>query len=344
MMKTMNSSIFNFNARALFKRHLPIGDDATAWRRFVCLNVFCTIGFVLGCYLLLVALDPYDTGRFAVLPSAGISDIAPRTANASRGRDPQFNAAVFGNSRGQLLDPFRLSAMTGQSFVQLTVPGTGPREQLALLRWFMHHHATVEAIVIVADESWCTSDSSLPISYPFPFWLYSDSNIDYLKSLMRTQAFDRLWRRVRLAFGLLGRSDPAGYWNYELDFIARGYAPRLQDSAPITTNAVAAEMPLPAIERLGEAIADLAPTVPIVIVTPPVFSSALPAQASAARIAHCKMALATLLAERPRSGLLDFLDDGPIARDPNNFWDHTHYRANVARLIEDSIVRKLTGG
>jgi hypothetical protein len=342
----MNLSTFNFDARALLRRHFLCDDDAKAWQRFVRLSVACTIGFALGAYVLLIVTDPYDTGRFSVFPAAGISDASPRTANASRGRDPQFNAAVIGNSRGQLLDPSRLSALTGHNFVQLTIPGTGPREQLALLHWFNRHHATIKSIALVADESWCTSDPSLPIAHPFPFWLYSDSDFDYLKSLMRAQAFDRLWRRVRMALGLLQRSDPAGYWDYERDLIAPADARKLEEPASVVTDASPAEMPLPAIEHLRDAIAGLAPTVPIVIVDPPVFHSALPLPASrgAARIARCKAALAASLAGRPNSGFLDFFEDGPIARDQNNFRDHLHYRANVARMIEDLIVRTLAGG
>ena len=82
----------------------------------------------LGCavvFALVMAVDPYDSGRFGILGIEGISDESPRTANASRARDPQFNSAVFGNSTGQLLKPSELSRLTGARFVQLTVPGTG---------------------------------------------------------------------------------------------------------------------------------------------------------------------------------------------------------------------------
>ncbi len=126
-------------------------------------------------FALVILVDPYDSGRFGFIGIKGISDESPRTANASRGRDPQFNAAVFGNSTGQLLKPAELSRATGVRFVQLTVPGTGPREQIALLRWFVRHHARADALVIVTDPVWCTDDPALPILNPFPFWLYSDS-------------------------------------------------------------------------------------------------------------------------------------------------------------------------
>ena len=114
--------------------------ESPAWGRW--LATFLAMA-ALGAgviFALVMLVDPYDSGRFGLIGIKGISDESPRTANASRGRDPQFNAAVFGNSTGQLLKPAELSQATGARFVQLTVPGTGPREQIALLRWFVRHH------------------------------------------------------------------------------------------------------------------------------------------------------------------------------------------------------------
>src|SRR4030095_13907913 len=154
--------------------------DCRAWGRwlatFVCMSALgaCVI------FTLVILVDPYDSGRFGFIGIKGISEKSPRTANASRGRDPQFSAAVFGNSSGQLLKPTELSQATGVRFVQLTVPGTGPREQIGLLRWFVRHHARADALVIVTDPVWCTDNPALPILNPFPFWLYSNSPIEYL--------------------------------------------------------------------------------------------------------------------------------------------------------------------
>ena len=91
----------------------------------------------------MLAVDPYDSGRFGILGITGVVDESPRTANASRARDPQFDSAVFGNSTGQLLKPSELSQLTGSSFVQLTVPGTGPREQLAIMDFFAIFFSTL---------------------------------------------------------------------------------------------------------------------------------------------------------------------------------------------------------
>jgi hypothetical protein len=123
-------------------------------------------------------LDPYDTGRSALVERPGVRPQGPRTAGASRGRDLAFNAAVFGNSRIQLLSPERLNGITGLSFVQLSVPGTGPKEQLTLIQWFMRHHPDARALVIGADKNWCTADPTMRSEHPFPYWLYSPNFLE----------------------------------------------------------------------------------------------------------------------------------------------------------------------
>ena len=74
-----------------------------------------------------IAIDPYDSGHFGFLGIEGVSDINANTGNAGRARDPQFNAAIVGDSTAQPLKPSDLSALTGAHFVQLTVPGAGAR-------------------------------------------------------------------------------------------------------------------------------------------------------------------------------------------------------------------------
>ena len=70
-------------------------------------------------------IDPYDTGRFPGFPITGTGDHTLKTAAASHGRDPRFNASVIGNSTGQSLDPYRLQRETGFRFNQLAIAGAG---------------------------------------------------------------------------------------------------------------------------------------------------------------------------------------------------------------------------
>ena len=314
--------------------------NSQAWGRwlatFVCMLALgaCVI------FALVILVDPYDSGHFGFLGIKGIRDESPRTANASRGRDPQFSAAVFGNSSGQLLKPTELSQATGMRFVQLTVPGTGPREQMVVLRWFVRHHPRADALVIVTDPVWCTDDPAIPIHSPFPFWLYSGSAIEYLGQLFSSRALGRLVRRVQLGLGLRTPSAPDGYWNYEL--LAHGeFRPAPPPNESAATNVVN-EPQFPAIEQLAGFIANVS-DIPVVLVMPPMIASNLPRPGTyeAGRLAACKAALARLVVGRPHSKFLDFRVDDPLTRDQKNFLDPIHYRALLARRMEHRIAESL---
>ena len=196
----------------------PAGDLANrgadaSWRRWII--VFCTTFFGLGglLFTLLLLIDPYDSARFPTLGIVGIDDHNPRMANVSRGRDPAFDGAVFGNSTGQLIDPHRIGPPTGLSFTQLTVPATGPREQLAMMGWFASHHDKLRALILVADNSWCAQSPDLQVTHPFPFWLYGGDR-DYVTHVLNSKSLDRAVWRVQLAFGMRPRTDPVGYSDY----------------------------------------------------------------------------------------------------------------------------------
>ncbi len=328
-------------ARALFSKHA--GSTSTTWPGFAGLFLAVFIGGSALVYALTLAVDPYDSGRLPSLGLRGIVDENPRTANVSRGRDPQFNSAIIGNSHGQLLSPARLDRATGLRFVQLTVPGTGPREQLAVLDWFARHHAKIGAIVLAADIGWCTQDAALPLSNPFPFWLYADGWLDYLANLFSIRSLDLGYRRILLALGLRSPTDPAGYWDYEA-----GHPWTFNPAIPTETAPVSApvrqDFSFPAIAQLSGALGRLPPATPVVVVMPPVFFTELPraGTSDAARLDQCKQALGRLAAERPHSAFLDFLQDTPVTRDPANFMDAGHYRAGVAMQIEAEIANALT--
>jgi hypothetical protein len=299
---------------------------------------FCTLA---GIVMVLLLVDPFDSGRSPFSIVAGVYDRDPRIAGASLGRDPSFNSAVLGNSHGQALNPTRLSLATGLSFVQLTVPGTGPREQLTLLRWFVDHHASVSGIVLVVDDRWCVQDLNGPLQFSFPFWLYGGF-LDYLPHLLSPRAIDRAGRRLGLALGVYTRSDPTGFMDYEAD---RVWAFNPETSAPAATSqrGPVGQPAFPAIERLAAALADLPAAVPVVIVIPPVFYTSLPplGSATAAQFAQCRTALSQLTGQRPRGVLLDFRVDNDATRDPTNFMDATHYRSEIARTIEKHIATAL---
>lgn len=331
--------------RALLAKNLQ-ASASRPWRRFV--GMFLAV-FIVGSaalYAFSLAVDPYDSGRFPSLGLRGIVDDNPRTASVSRGRDPQFNAAVIGNSHGQLLSPARLDRATGLRFVQLTVPGTGPREQLAVMHWFVRHHARIGALVITGDRGWCTQDAALKLVNPFPFWLYDDSRPGYLANLFSIRSLDLAYRRIMLALGLRAPSDPSGYWDYEAGH-AWTFHPLIPPETPPSPGSAPAEaqFAFPAIAWLADRLGRLPPATPVVLVMTPVFFTELPKprSADAARLDKCKEALARLVADRPNGAFLDFMRDTPLARDAANFMDPAHYRAGVAMLMEGEIAKAMTG-
>jgi hypothetical protein len=121
---------------------LPISnsDASPEWTR--CLTA-CVGTLGIGGLLLLafmVVVDPYDSGKFGLLGIDGVDDRDTHTAVASLARDANFDSAIIGNSTALMLDPVELSRATGRRFVQLAVTGASPREQFAVLDFFLRHH------------------------------------------------------------------------------------------------------------------------------------------------------------------------------------------------------------
>lgn len=317
--------------------------ERPAWRRW--LLVFCATFLGAGAflYISMLAVDPYDTDRFPNLGLVGINDINPRTANASRGRDLRFNASIIGNSTGQNINPYTLSDATGLRFLQLTIPGTGPREQLALMRWIMRNHQRYGAFVLVADTFWCSPDPKLPLQYPFPFWLYR-SNLEYLANVLSSKSLDRVGWRIRVALGLKRPSDLVRFGAYGAgENLPYAPAPAV---TPGTLDMIGSPSRLPWVDKLENFIRKLPQSTGFVIVMPPVYYKFLPASGSkeAAGLEACKSALASAVAGRPHSGFLDFRVDSPASRNVANWIDNVHYRVGVAPPIEEAIVSALGNG
>jgi hypothetical protein len=321
--------------------------NATLWFRFVSVFLATLFGGFGLTFLLIVFTDPFDRGYRLSVFSAGVLDESPRTANVSRGRDPRFDSAIVGNSHVQLLDPERLFDATGFRFTQLSTPGTGPREQTALLQWFIRNHSSIKAVILGIDDRWCGQDPDPAITTPFPFWLYG-GNIDYFANVLSTRSLDHSWRRFSIAVGLSPVTDPAGYWNYESGR-AWNFHPELLQRAPVAASvpvdlsAVAApDLKFPSFDAVESIIAPLPAEVRVVLVMPPVFYTDLPRPGTAAmrRIMGCKYDLVRRALQHHWI-FVDLYTDTPLSRDPENFWDTSHVRMKVARLMEERIVQEL---
>lgn len=308
------------------------------------------LGTLIGAALLVLALmvvvDPYDSGKLGLLGIDGVDNRLTQITAASRARDASFNAAILGNSTAQMIEPTELSRATGLRFVQLYVTGSSPRQQLAVLEFFLRNHGEVRALVIAADPGWCVHARPKQEGAPFPYWIYDRSVVSYAVRLISWQAIEQAFQRLSIGLGWRKRMNPDGFVSYE-DIWPPGRfketnAPR--DPAP----AVSAEerAVFPEIDALQDVIRALPPDVPVVIIVPPTLAGvvAKPGSDSALDRSACNAALKKVVAGRPRSNFINYRVDNALTRDPGNFADFIHYRPKLARRIEQGIIASLRDG
>jgi hypothetical protein len=314
---------------------------ARYWRRWIATFLVTCYGLGSLLFLLLLAIDPYDSGRFPNFGLTGVDDHNPRTSDVSRGRDRTFDSAIFGNSTGMLLDPFRLSSETGLHFTQMTIPALGPREELSLMGWFMWNHPHIGAVVLVADSSWCARDPNMPLAAAFPFWLYG-GDASYLANVLNTKSIDRAAWRVGVALGKRKAVDPVGYFDYTEQSKDWAYMQAPPDPIPVTLEQASA--PFPWIDALRHQVVDaLPPGAEMIIIIPPVYYTLLPKPGTpdAYRIDWCKERLAAVIGSRSRGGFIDFRVNSPEAHQDALFGDRVHYRKPLAQAEESRIIAVL---
>jgi hypothetical protein len=326
----MNLFIFNFKASSL--------------RCFAFVFLSLCLIFLTTLAMLAYLVDPYDSGRSTLFKTDGVRIQGPRTAHASRGRDPQFEGVIIGNSHIQLLSPERLTAQTKIPFVSLTVPGSGPKEQLVLLDWFLRHRTTPPKVVIIGlDGYWCTADAQMPNWKPFPFWLYSASKWEYIRGLLSMNALEETFNRLRFWRKPTAKARKDGYWDYEQDYQSLKEAvdgpkePRLEERRETITPNISGHFP--AAEALKTVLATLPKTTGIFLVRPPVYITGLPLpdSAEAKTDAACLHTFRQLADIHPQVAVLNWREIRNETRDQTLFFDHTHYRRPLAEALEEQM-------
>jgi hypothetical protein len=306
-------------------------------RGFVGAFVAVFLGFGLALAALLVLLDPYDTARLTPFPKAGMPETGPRVAHASRMRNPEFNAAIFGNSTIQILSPERLNAATGLRFVQLSVPGTGPMEQVAMIEHLIRRRGSaIGTIVLGLDSSWCDASRSAQTVHPFPFWLYDKNPLTYLSSLVRMDSLEFLPKRIRLLLGKGPLARPDGYWDYEAPGGYRQY-PLVDIKLPAIPTPVGGRSA--ATVSLARITKNLPVETRLILLHPPLFTPTPPQSTDDDRrnLAACKAELAKTVAGRPGTEIFDLWVDNPENRIRTMFYDHNHYTRAMATRVEGAI-------
>jgi hypothetical protein len=319
---------------------------AAAWRHFLrCLLLvaLATYGLIVAA---LLAFDPYDKGWFQLVPGNGIPRAGQRLMNVGLARNPHFDSAVFGDSTAQLLSPARLDALLGGHFAQLTIPGTGPYEQVLELNWFLATHPQgVKTLVFGFDDYWC--DTTLAYSpdsvrNPFPFWLYGTDRFAYVASLAGFSSFDAV-RRKALRLMDIGAPMPADGFNdydagkaYDAAAIAAHLPPISPDSRTPPTIAPTAEeaQAFVAFAALFHRLEAL-PDVKVHFLLMPLYAGALPGAGTddERQTGLCKGILAEAAARHANWRFHDFREKNAMTMTAENFWDKMHYRDEFARRM-----------
>jgi len=322
------------------------GSEAAKWRRWLLAFFSVPVLGVLLILALMIAVDPYDSGKFGLLGIAGVDDGNTRTAIPSRARDPQFDSAVIGNSTIQRINPAELSRATGLRFVQLYMIGASPNEELAVLDLFVRNHPRPGALVIGADPLWCRHDDSDP-ALDFPDWLYGTNLLAYGIRVISWQGLEHAFQRISIGLRWHRRQWVDGFFNYEEIVWPPGLfrvADRPRDPPPAKTDAD--RHVFPAIARLDAAIKKLPPDIPVVLIVPPTLYPTIPTPGTIGAMEQqaCNAALARIVAGRPRSNFINYRVDNFLTRDRANFADFIHYRTIIAEKISEGIVASLRLG
>lgn len=324
---------------------ISTSDETGEWSRCLraCLVTLAVCAALLFAFV--VAVDPYDSGRFGWFGIDGVADRNTATASASRARDRDFDSAIIGNSTALLINPARLSQATGLRFVQLSVVGGSPREEMAVLHFFLAHHAHVGALVIGADPSWCVHETQEK-PRPFPYWLYGDSRLAYAGALFSGAAIEHAIQRVQIGLGQRRRSDPTGTFDSEDTWPIGEFRETNRPADPPLAASTALRDVFPEVARLVDVIGRLPPDVPVVVLVPPTEATSVPRPGTpeAADRAACDAALKQTVAGRPHSNFINFRVDNPLTRNRANFIDHIHYRSILAVKIEQGIAASLRLG
>lgn len=308
------------------------------------------MGMLIGAAVLVLALmvvvDPYDSGKLGLLGFDGVDNRLTQFTAASRARDPNFNAAILGNSTAQMIEPAKLSRAIGLRFVQLYITGSAPREQLAVLDFFLRNHKQVGALVIAADPGWCVHAQPREEGASFPYWLYDRTVVTYAVRLISWQAIEHAFQRLSIWLGRRQRMNPDGFVSYEDIWPLGQFREVGWPRDPVPPASIEARATFPEIAALADTVGKLPADVPIVILVPPTFAAAVPKAGTDTALQRnaCDAALKGIIAGRPRSNFINYRVDNALTRDRGNFADFIHYRPILARKIEQGIIASLREG
>lgn len=299
-----------------------------------------TLAILAAVFVYLFVKDPY--GRWGYRSSAQMPNLGERELLVSRALDPQFDAAIVGNSTSIPMQPEILDRLTGYRFVSLSMSGSQSPVALTAATFFLRHHPLAKVVIIALDDSWCTEGDDVDETHPFPDWLWGNG-AQYIFGL----ATHLSWDTIRVALTEREHNRLDGYHPYDETFREHGFddikmVKHKLDMAkrPIETRYSPPYLFDPP-QALSKFIRSAPDRVTFVLFWTPRYISIQPLEHSAAAAADaaCKQQVAKLASSRAR--IVDWSGLRPENLDPSNFYETNHYRDKLAIKIEQEISQKL---
>ena len=324
------------------------------WRRFAAIFVAVFAGaFVCG-VVFIVLLDPYELFPFSLPIERPIISIDQRQTYAQIIRSHRFDSLIVGSSTSRTIDPSVLDRKFDARFANLSISAGIAKEQLAIIRYFLRKIGPPKVIVIGLDHVWCdrAADRAVSIAGDFPDWLYDDNRWNDLPNILNKNMIDLSVRLVRYHLKLYGpRIQPNGYdvgdpyaWLYnpsrarEMIWGEQHLWALPASPEPDLPPEDRATMTFPALAWIDEVLAQLPPTTVKILAFMPVHIAAQPWPGSqdAVNEWECKERAAAI-GRRRDATVIDMRIASPLTFKDENYWDKLHTRAEIGRMVSETI-------
>ncbi len=326
------------------------------WKPFLRSAVITMVLLIVGHFILLLVVDPYDTVPFSPnIDRVPVDDIQ-RIFHPLVAKKPQFDSAIIGNSTIRLLKPERLNQGLNAHFANLGMNAATAWEQEQILRVFLRHRTTVDTVIIGMDQLWCRQGTT-SIQFgdddrrqQFHEWIYDEETINNIPPI-NLATVKHSWLQL---FALAGAYTPEygvdGYTvftkpmsKYSLNrarrHIYRSQTPKQHKPvkpAVVLTDKERESLQFYEIDQRMKSLLELLPeeTRKVFMYVPlHAYQQPIPGSRKDAIWAECKQRMTTLAAGYSNSFVIDFLFPSKLTRTDENYWDYQHYTVDVAERL-----------
>jgi len=340
----------------------PAKSDASKtadWRGFVSLFLTVLIGCVVGVYLFILLLDPYDIVPFSLPIDRRIVSISDRFMYPQIVRSKRFDSLVIGTSTSRLLDPEVLDRLFHVRFANLAMSSATAWEQKTMLDLFVRTVGPPKALIVGLDGVWCDqrADYNRITFRGFPDWLYDGNPWKKYLYLFNYGTLEIAARLVGYHLNLYG--ERIRYDGYEVfvppesqydpvrahDTIWRGVRPPSDQLPQPLAAQELTQLSFPALQWLDAGLARLPSTSLTVLAFMPVHVAAQPPPGTrdAGIETECKSRIVAI-GRKYGAKVIDWRIASPLTQNDANYWDRLHYRVPIAtHLAEELSAAALAG-